>query len=62
MYAITVYGVFNTTLYALFENWDILTALRDTSWGIVCITSLTFVFLAVLKYTKTNTVRSKLIF
>lgn len=55
MYAITVYGVFNTTLYALFENWDVVTALRDTTWGVVCITTLTLVFLAVLKSSQKST-------
>jgi uncharacterized membrane protein len=44
MYAITVYGVFNTTLYVLFDKWDIVTALRDTTWGLVCIISLTLVY------------------
>lgn len=49
MYAITVYGVFNTTLYVLFEKWDIFTALRDTSWGVTCITSLTLAYTLVIK-------------
>lgn len=44
MYAISVYGVFNATLYVLFDNWDIPTVIRDTSWGLVCIISLTLVY------------------
>lgn len=52
MYAITVYGVFNTTLYVLFEKWDIFTALRDTTWGVTCITSLTLAYLYAIKYQK----------
>jgi uncharacterized membrane protein len=44
MFAISVYGVFNTTLYVLFDNWDIVTALRDTLWGIVCITTISVVY------------------
>lgn len=52
VYAISVYGVFNTTLYVLFEKWDIFTALRDTAWGVTCITSLTLAYLYVIKYQK----------
>lgn len=47
MYAISVYGVFNATLYVLFDNWDIMTVIRDTSWGLVCIISLTLVYFIV---------------
>lgn len=49
MYAISVYGVFNTTLYVLFENWDIVTALRDTAWGVVCITTISLIYVRILK-------------
>jgi uncharacterized membrane protein len=52
MYAITVYGVFNTTLYVLFDKWDIITALRDTTWGVVCITTISLIYLIVIKYKK----------
>jgi uncharacterized membrane protein len=44
VFALSVYGVFNTTLYVLFDNWDIITALRDTLWGCVCITTLSVVY------------------
>lgn len=44
VFALSVYGVFNTTLYVLFDKWDIITALRDTLWGCVCITTLTVVY------------------
>lgn len=44
VYALAVYGVFNTTLYVLFDNWDIITALRDTLWGVVCITTISVVY------------------
>jgi uncharacterized membrane protein len=52
IYAITVYGVFNTTLYVLFDKWDIITALRDTTWGVVCITTISLIYLIVIKYKK----------
>jgi len=44
IFALSVYGVFNTTLYVLFENWDIVTALRDTLWGVVCITTISVLY------------------
>ena len=52
MYAITVYGVFNTTLYVLFDKWDIITTLRETTWGVICITTISVIYLTVIKYKK----------
>ncbi len=54
MYAITVYGVFNTTLYVLFDKWDIITAVRDTVWGVVCITTISMIYMAVIKSKKSK--------
>jgi uncharacterized membrane protein len=33
LYGIVVYGVYDFTNMAVFENWDIKTALMDTMWG-----------------------------
>jgi uncharacterized membrane protein len=30
---IIIYGVYETTNYALFKNWSILTVIMDTLWG-----------------------------
>ena len=30
---LVIYGVFETTNYALFKNWSILTVIIDTLWG-----------------------------
>lgn len=30
---IVIYGVYETTNYALFKNWSIFTVLMDTLWG-----------------------------
>lgn len=30
---IIIYGVFETTNYALFKNWSVLTVIIDTLWG-----------------------------
>jgi uncharacterized membrane protein len=30
---IVIYGVFETTNYALFKNWSIITVIIDTLWG-----------------------------
>ena len=30
---IVIYGVYETTNYALFKNWSILTVIMDTLWG-----------------------------
>ena len=30
---LVIYGVYETTNYALFKNWSILTVIMDTLWG-----------------------------
>ena len=44
IFALSVYGVFNATLYVLFDNWDIQTVIRDTLWGITCITTISVLY------------------
>jgi uncharacterized membrane protein len=33
LFGLVVYGVYETTNWALFKNWSILTVLMDTLWG-----------------------------
>ena len=39
---IIIYGVYETTNYALFKNWSILTVIIDTLWGGVLFASTTY--------------------
>jgi uncharacterized membrane protein len=38
IYALCIFGVFNSTLYAMFKDWGLYVALRDTLWGVSSIT------------------------
>jgi uncharacterized membrane protein len=40
---IIIYGVFETTNYALFKNWSLLTVLIDTLWGGLLFAGTTYV-------------------
>jgi len=40
---IIIYGVFETTNYALFKNWSILTVIIDTLWGGLLFASTTYI-------------------
>jgi uncharacterized membrane protein len=40
---ILIYGVFETTNYALFSKWSILTVTMDTLWGGVLFAIVTFI-------------------
>ena len=40
---IVIYGVYETTNYALFSNWSIFTVFIDTLWGGVLFASTTYV-------------------
>ncbi len=39
---IVIYGVYETTSYALFKNWSILTVIIDTLWGGLLFASTTY--------------------
>jgi uncharacterized membrane protein len=39
---IVIYGVYETTNYALFKDWSILTVIMDTLWGGLLFASTTF--------------------
>jgi len=40
---LVIYGVYETTNYALFKNWSILTLFIDTLWGGVLFAATTFI-------------------
>jgi uncharacterized membrane protein len=40
---ILIYGVYETTNYALFKNWSIFTVLMDTLWGGTLFALVTFI-------------------
>jgi uncharacterized membrane protein len=40
---ILIYGVYETTNYALFKNWSIFTVLMDTLWGGILFAIVTFI-------------------
>jgi uncharacterized membrane protein len=40
---LVIYGVYETTNYALFSNWSIVTVIMDTLWGGVLFGSTTFI-------------------
>jgi uncharacterized membrane protein len=40
---IIIYGVFETTNYALFKNWSLLTVIIDTLWGGILFASTTYI-------------------
>jgi uncharacterized membrane protein len=40
---IIIYGVYETTNYALFDNWSILTVIIDTLWGGLLFASTTYI-------------------
>lgn len=40
---IVIYGVYETTNYALFKNWSIFTVIIDTLWGGILFASTTYI-------------------
>jgi uncharacterized membrane protein len=40
---IVIYGVYETTNYALFKNWSILTVFMDTLWGGILFASTCYI-------------------
>lgn len=48
-YSLVIFGVFNTTLYVMFDAWDARIAIRDTVWGISSITLTSLLYLYLVK-------------
>jgi len=40
---LVIYGVYETTNYALFKNWSILTVIMDTLWGGILFATTTYI-------------------
>jgi uncharacterized membrane protein len=40
---LVIYGVYETTNWALFKNWSVLTVLMDTLWGAILFGLVTFI-------------------
>jgi uncharacterized membrane protein len=40
---IVIYGVYETTNYALFKNWSLITVIIDTLWGGLLFASTTYI-------------------
>lgn len=40
---LVIYGVYETTTYALFSNWSMLTVIMDTLWGGILFASTTYI-------------------
>lgn len=43
LFGIVIYGVYETTNYALFSKWSIFTVIMDTLWGGVLFATVTFI-------------------
>jgi len=43
IFGIIIYGVYETTNYALFSKWSILTVIMDTLWGGILFAIVTFI-------------------
>jgi len=50
LFGITIYGVYETTTYALLKNWHIKTVIIDTLWGGVLLSSVTWLTYYFSKY------------
>ena len=44
VFAFIVHGVFNGTVYAMLESWDWSAMLRDITWGLVWISTVSLVY------------------
>jgi uncharacterized membrane protein len=49
---LVIYGVYETTNYALFKNWSILTVIMDTLWGGVLFAVTTYIIYMLRKLIK----------
>ena len=43
LFGLIVYGVYETTNWALFTNWSVLTVIMDTLWGATLFGLVTFI-------------------
>jgi len=50
IFALTVYGVFNGTVYLMFDNYGIDVLIRDTLWGVSVVSIISMLHLFIVKY------------
>jgi uncharacterized membrane protein len=50
-FGLVMYGVFNFTLHAMFDNYTLHVILRDLVWGVTWATTSTIIYAALLKFT-----------
>lgn len=43
LFGLVIYGVYETTNYALFSNWSLITVIMDTLWGGILFATTTYV-------------------
>ena len=43
LFGLIIYGVYETTNWALFENWSPITVIMDTLWGAILFGLVTFI-------------------
>lgn len=43
LFGLIIYGVYETTNYALFKNWSIITVILDTLWGGLLFASTSYI-------------------
>ena len=43
LFGLVIYGVYETTNYALFKNWSIITVIMDTLWGGLLFAATTYI-------------------
>jgi uncharacterized membrane protein len=43
LFGLVIYGVYETTNYALFSNWSLITVIMDTLWGGILFAATTYV-------------------
>jgi len=51
---IVIYGVYETTNYALLDNWSFLTVIMDTLWGGILFALTTYIMIKLQKYLNIN--------
>jgi uncharacterized membrane protein len=49
-YSLVIYGVFNATLFVMFDKWDTKIVLRDTLWGVSNIVFISMLYVYSLQY------------
>ena len=50
--ALAIHGVFNTTLFVMFDNWDIYITIRDILWGVFWISLSAVLYYSYIKLKK----------